>query len=197
MSANPSLHLTAPDGTQFYRQVAVFARCSQLQYGVGAVFIREGRFRKSASGSIEASVDFVHWSDDAGFPTEVTEMINEYDPKLQCVVVILSDDGSATCLTLKGRDLGATPDKLFREALAEGQYTPFVPGSLLRLTNPIGEIQPGWFVYMGESGNLMALARAGEDEDGDMVPTEETHLIHVEFFDWFRDEQINVFDERG
>ena len=42
----------------------------------------------------------------------------------------------------------------------------------------------------------MTLARAGEDEEGDMVATEERHEVHVEFSGWLTNGGQNVFDER-
>jgi len=71
-------------------------------------------------------------------------------------------------------------------------YSKFQPGSLLKLNAPIDGIEPGYFVFIGESGNEFVIARAGEDEDGDIVASDEQHTVHVDYAEEFEATEINA-----
>jgi hypothetical protein len=79
--------------------------------------------------------------------------------------------------------MGSTPKMLFEEAIKRQQHVPILPGIVVRLKDCVGDIEPGWFVFLGEEKSDMILSRAGEDEDGDVVATEEVHRVHVDFRD--------------
>jgi hypothetical protein len=89
--------------------------------------------------------------------------------------------GKAARLTLTAQKMGATPKQLFEKAVKTLQHVPVVPGTVVGLLHSIGNIEPGYFVFLGEEKSEMLLSRAGEDEDGDIVVTDEVHRVHVDF----------------
>jgi len=143
----PTIHINASGGTDFYQQIATFAYGSYVLHGSGAVIVTEGEL-----------------------PDEVIEQINDYDPELQCVFAMIDSEAKASVLTLNAAEhMGSTPKMLFEEAIKRQQHVPILPGIVVRLKDCVGDIEPGWFVFLGEEKSDMILSRAGEDEDGDVV----------------------------
>jgi len=88
--------------------------------------------------------------------------------------------------------MGSTPKMLFEEAIKRQQHVPILPGVVVLLKNHIGDIEPGYFVFLGEEKSDMILSRAGEDEDGDVVATKEVHWVHVDFWEQLETTRIRV-----
>ena len=188
-----TIHINASDGTDFYQKIATFAYGSYVLHGSGAVIVTEGEFRVHGEGRVEAALTYIPFSQDADLPDEVISQINDYDPELQCVFAMVDSEGKATVLTLNAAEhMGSTPKMLFEEAIKRQQHVPILPGTVLRLKDCVGDIEPGWFVFLGEEKSDMILSRAGEDEDGDMVATEEVHRVHVDFWEQFEATRIRV-----
>ena len=165
-----TIHIKASDGTDFYQQIATFAYGSCVLHGSGAVIVTEGEFRVHGEGRVEAALTYIPFSQDADLPDEVIEQINDYDPELQCVFAMVDSEGKATVLTLNAAEhMGSTPKMLFEEAIKRQQHVPILPGIVVRLKDCVGDIEPGWFVFLGEEKSDMILSRAGEDDDGDVV----------------------------
>ena len=70
---------------------------------------------------------------------------------------------------------------LFEEGIKRQQHVPIMPGTVVRMHEGPDDVEPGFFVFLGEQKSEMILARAGENEDGDVVPTSEVHRVSV---DW-------------
>jgi len=157
------------------------------------VIVTEGEFRVHGEGRVEAALTYIPFSQDADLPDEVIEQINDYDPELQCAFAMVDSEGKATVLTLNAAEhMGSTPKMLFEEAITRQQHVPILPGIVVRLKDCVGDIEPGWFVFLGEEKSEMILSRAGEDEDGDVVATEEVHRVHVDFGEHFEATGIKV-----
>ena len=188
-----TIHINASDGTDFYQQIATFAYGSYVLHGSGAVIVTEGEFRVHGEGRVEAALTCIPFSQDADLPDEVIEQINDYDPELQCVFAMVDSEGKATVLTLNAAEhMGSTPKMLFEEAIKRQQHVPILPGIVVRLKDCVGDIEPGWFVFLGEEKSDMILSRAGEDEDGDVVATKEVHRVHVDFWEQFEATRISI-----
>lgn len=70
-----ALHIQAPDGTDFYRQLVTFPYGCHLEHGFGAVVVTEGEFRTYGDGRVEANLAYVPWSMGADLPPEVVDLI--------------------------------------------------------------------------------------------------------------------------
>jgi hypothetical protein len=56
---------------------------------------------------------------------------------------------------------------------------------VLRLAEPVNEIQEGWFVCLDRSTTHFRVSRLGEDEQGDLCQTDEVYEVHVDFAECF------------
>ena len=55
------------------------------------------------------------------------------------------------------------------------------------------DIEPGYFVFLGEQKSEMVLSRAGEDEDGQIIVTDEVHRVSVDYRDGLRLTEMRVW----
>ena len=106
-------------------------------------------------------------------PPEAIELIDQSDPDKDCVFALADSDGQGSCLTLPAGKLGTTPKALFEDAIKEHQFVPIMPGAVVRMKEGPDDIEPGYFVFSGEEKNEMVLSRAGEDEEGHIIVTDE------------------------
>ena len=193
---NVTIHIKASDDTEFYQQIAAFAYGSYAQHGFGAVVITQGEFLKNNGGNIEAHVMYVpHSEDEALLPEEAIEFINDYDPERECVLAMVESTGKATCITLTAQQMGSNPKRLFEEAIKIQQHVPVISGTLVRLKESIGDVDPGFLVFLGEDKSEMILARVGEDDEGDVVATDEVHRVHMDYWEYFRATGITMFSD--
>ncbi len=171
-----STHQTAPTSTS---RSPPSPTGSYVLHGSGAVIVTEGEFRVHGEGRVEAALTYTPFSQEAELPEEVIEQINHYDPELQCVFIMADSEGKAeSVMTLNAAEhMGSTPKMLFEEAIKKHQHVPILPGIVVRLKDCVGDIEPGWFVFLGEEKSDMILSPAGEDED--VVATEEVHRVHI------------------
>jgi hypothetical protein len=147
------IHIQATGGTDFYRQVATFAYGSVLEHGRGAVVASQGEFRTHGDGRVEASLMYVANSERADLlPPEVVDMIQDYDPEGECILAMVDSAGEAACVSLSANEMGSTPRQLFEEAIKAQQHVPIVPGTMVRIKEPLDGIEPGLFVFLGEEG---------------------------------------------
>ena len=164
MVVSYGVNIQASDGRDFYRQVATYAYSEFMRNGVGAVAITEGHFQVFGDGHIEAMLLYVPYTDDSQFlPPEASEQVDQYDPERECVLAILDANEKGTCVTLTAERLGSLPKTLFEEAIKTQQHVPIVPGTVVKLRNGPDDIEPGFFVFLGEQKSVMVLARVGED----------------------------------
>jgi hypothetical protein len=178
------VRIHATGGTDFYRQVAIFAYGAWLRHGYGAVCVKQETFHARKNGHVAAQVTYIPYSAEAFLPSEVTEMINAYDPKRECVFAMIDAQGSASCVTLSAEEhMGSTPKQLFDEAAGNQQHVSFAPGEVAYLKEFIADIEPGYVVFIGEDKSEMILACAEEDEEGEIIPGPEVHRLHVDFRD--------------
>lgn len=188
-------HIHAKEGTEFYKEIAAFSFEGFLAHRFGAVLVREGFFGRHPDGMVDAVADYVPCGTDSELPQEAVAMIDKYTPENEVVMVILGADGQATCLTLSAQKMGCTPFGVYM--LRNGWHVDYPPGSVLRLKEPIGEVQRGYYVFMREDQALLKLKRAGMDEDeGRMVALEDRIDIHIDYRDFFEPTGVNVYAER-
>jgi len=136
---------------------------------------------------------YLPYSDDADLlPEEAVELINDYDPEGEVVLATVESSGKATCITFTAQQIGSTPKRLFEESIKARQHIPVIPNTLVRLKEFIGDIEPGFLVFLREENSEMILARAGEDEDGDMVATDVIHRVHVDYWENFETTGIGI-----
>ena len=65
-------------------------------------------------------------------------------------------------------------------------------GLVVRMREGPDDIEPGYFVFLGEKKSEMVLSRAGEDEDGDIVVTNEVYRVSVDRRDGVKATEIRV-----
>lgn len=53
------------------------------------------------------------------------------------------------------------------------------PGDVIQLLDPLEEMAPGAYVVLVVEGARAMLAVAGEDDAGDLVPTEQTYTVNA------------------
>lgn len=53
------------------------------------------------------------------------------------------------------------------------------PGDVIQLLHPLEDMAPGAYVVLVVEGGRAMLAVAGEDEAGDLVPTERTFTVNA------------------
>jgi hypothetical protein len=71
--------------------------------------------------------------------------------------------------------------------------TGFVPGAILRLVEPVDDLEDGYWMFVGEKKAMMMLSKAGEDEVGVIVGSGgEIREVHVDFASSFTDTGINA-----
>lgn len=183
--------ITAKDGTDFYRQVASFAFENYTDHGLGAVIIRDGHFKPNPDGSINATLLYASYILDSDIlPPEAIEQINLYNPETE-VVLLIADLNDGSCITLRADKIGCSP--LEAHTKEKGKYIPIAKGTVVRLMEPIDDIPTGYFVFMGEDKAMMQLARAGMEEDEDMVASDELHNVHIDYRDLFEVTNINIY----
>ena len=51
--------------------------------------------------------------------------------------------GAYTCLTLTGQRMASTPKRFFEAAIEKSLHVPIMPGTVVRLEKPIGDIDAG------------------------------------------------------
>ena len=193
VAVSDGVNIQASDGHDFYRQVATYAYSEFMRKGVGAVVIAEGHFQVFGDGQIEAVLLYVPYTDDSEIlPPEAEQQIDAYNPDRECVLALADGNGEGSCLTLTANQMGSSPKTLFEEAIRNQQHVPIVPGTVVKLCNGPDDIEPGFFVFLGEQKSEMVISRAGEDEDGDIVPTDDIHRIHVDYRDAVEATEIRV-----
>ena len=116
----PATHITATDGYQFHRHLALFSYSGYLADGIGVVSLLQGNFTQHADGTVEARVSYIAHSKHADtFPPKLAAHVKRYDPCNAFILSIMGDDGQATILEIKGEDVvGVTPEELWRREMS-------------------------------------------------------------------------------
>ena len=190
-------HISAKDGTDFYRQAAAFAYSAFLAHGIGTILIREGQFHTLKNGAVEADVDYLPYDiSETLMPSEIAELVNAYDHKTECVVTIVDAQEKATCVLLQAAQLGETPEETYLKQIKAAGKIAFAKGTVLELRGPVVDVPVGYYVFMGQVGGHILLSPAGLDEDeGDFVEAGEPVKVHLDFAELFRDTGINIHDQ--
>jgi hypothetical protein len=116
----PQAQITSTGGTDFYRQVAVFAYASYINEGRGTVVIQKSAFITLHDGRIEAHLQYIRQGESSEFvPSKVSEQINLYNPEKECVLTMIDEKGEAAVITLSSDRIGMTPRKAFEEEITK------------------------------------------------------------------------------
>ncbi|MFC1451930.1 hypothetical protein ACFLSJ_01135 [Verrucomicrobiota bacterium] len=57
---------------------------------------------------------------------------------------------------------------------------------VLRLREPLDGVREGWFAFLERGSSSFTVCRLGEDEEGELRGTDETHEVHVDFAECFK-----------
>jgi len=185
--------ISAEDGIDFHKKIAAFSFQGFLDHGVGAVIIHEGQFEKHPNGSVDATLTYAVYEEDSDlFPPEAVEMIEEYEPESEIVLAIVGKDDEATCITLSAQQIGCSPVAAHMKETE--WHVDFDVGTVLRLKEPQNGVAAGWYVFLREEKAMMKLALAGMDDDeGELVPSDEIVEVHTDFAEIFERTGINVY----
>lgn len=174
----------AQEGADFAQQLGAFALGSFVEKGIGAVIIHLGQSPNRRDGKVEADLLYASCRYEPDMlPPAAVEMVKTYEPDTEVVVAFVGKDGKATCLTLAAKDCLSPLDAY--TMMREGQVD-IDPGSAIRLKEPIGDIQPGIFVFLRQEKALMKLAQARmEEPEGEIVATDDEVSVHMDYRDYF------------
>ena len=189
-----------------YREIAGFAYESFLREGAGLVVVREGDFVRHPDGSVEAPLEYLPMGEgesvelgksvesgksvELGVRASMPEAVSAYDPRRECVFGMVDASENWTIVTLTAGKLGATPEAILGDRLSRELGIPFLPGSLLRMGEEIGENEPGYCVFLYPDGTEMVMQRVVDDEAGGFVLTDERYRVHVDYLSVFVDTKI-------
>ena len=81
---------------------------------------------------------------------------------------------------------------MFEEAIKKQQHVPIMPGTVVRMKEGPDDIEPGYFVFLGEEKSEMVLSRAGENDDGQIIVTDEVYRVSVDYRDGLRVTEMRV-----
>ena len=184
----------AANGYEFQKQLARFSYSCFLDHGIGVVSVHQKQYSQNPDGSVDAHLLYIPSATFADrFPAKMVEQMNEYDPKVEYVLSIIASSGEATIATVKGEKIGFTPESAWRESIKDKGKISLVPGQIVELMDHAVDVVPGWYVYEKQNGGWLLLSVAGMDDDeGDMVATDEKVELHIDFAELLRPTSINV-----
>lgn len=184
--------IRSKQGIDFYQRIAEFAFDSYLKYDRGAVVINQGRFETTPTG-VNATAAYIPYDEDIpSLAIDIREQLGNYDPHKECILCMVDAKGKGAIVTLDADDIGSTPETLYRDKLKQLLGVPFFPGAILRMTDDIGEHEPGYVIYWETTKAMMRLARAKLTPSGDIVATDDEFEIHMDFVSAFEDTGKNV-----
>jgi hypothetical protein len=184
--------IRSKQGIDFYQRIAEFAFDSYLKSGHGAVVINQGRFQTTPTG-VNATATYIPYDEDVpSLAIDIREQLCNYNPHEECILCMVDAKGKGAIVTLDADDIGSTPETLYRDKLKQLLGIPFLPGAILRMTDDIGDNEPGYVIYWETEKAMMRLARARLTPSGDIVATESEFEVHMDFVSVFEDTGRNV-----
>ena len=169
--------------------MAAFAYGSYLDYGDGVVQIKEQPAQPFSPANLDEHFKYIPFDpDNEEIPMDAFEMIAEYDPEKEVILMIMDAKGQTVCLQLSAEKLGCTPLEAYKAL-----HGKFVPGQVYQLNKPIDTIQPGYYIYEREDKAMLIFCLMGMDDDaGDICRTDKTIKVHLDFKDYFMPTEMNV-----
>ena len=194
MKQHRTRQVSAPSGNAWYREIAWFAYVGFLRDGAGLVVVQEGDIVQRPDGSTQATLAYVPMADAVTVVgAALPEPVASYDACRECLFGMVNKDGNWTIVALTARQLGSTPEAILGDRLGRDLGIPFLPGSLLRMTEAIGEnseIEPGYCVFLYPDGTEMVMERVVDDGDGGFVFTDQRFRVHVDYLSVSVDTEI-------
>ena len=153
------------------------------------MLIKEKPNQPIAPANLSQHFQYVPFDPDKDdMPTEAMEMIVDYDPEKEVILMIADAKGQTVCLQMTAEKLGVTPLEAYKE-----QHGRLVPGHVYRLAQPIDAVPSGYYIYEREEKALLVFCRAGMDDDeGDLCRTDEVIKIHCDFRECFEGTEMRV-----
>jgi len=165
-----------------WKKIAAFAYASYLEKSFGAVVIKENKSQLFSAATLDKHLQYVPFDpDNTDIPLDAVDMLVEYDPEKELVLMIEDKNGEKVCLQLSAEKLGITPFEAFKEI-----HGRLVPGQVYQLKEMIGNIYPGYYVFNGEEKTSLIFCRLGMNNDeGEICRTDEIIKVHCDFRDYF------------
>lgn len=166
---------------EFWLAVSSFAYVGHLKEGRGAVLIKQYTREPLTGANIEHHLMYV--------PLEVArrtlarpriELVEEYDPEEEAVMMVLDTFGNANFLLLTEDNLGLAPIEAYMNGIEQGASA-FTHGQLLQLKEPFDEVRPGYYVFAGRKDGMLHVDRAERTASGDFVRHGGACRLHVDF----------------
>jgi len=177
-----------PDA-KYWKQLAAFGYGSFLEKGIGAVLIKENPTHQFSATDLQKYFQYIPCdAKDDKLPPEMDEMVNDYDPEKEVILMITDAKGQTICLQLTAQKLGITPLEAYK-----AEHDKFAPGRVYKLEKVINDIQPGFYIYEGEEKALLVFCQIGMDDDeGDICRTKEIIKIHCDYRDYFLQTEMKI-----
>jgi len=174
---------------RYWKMLAAFSYASYLEHGDGAVLIKEQPSQPFSPADLDKHFQYIPFNpDNDDLPMDAVEMITEYDPEKEVILMIVDAKGQTVCLQLSAEKLGVTPLEAYQAI-----HGKFVPGAVYQLTQAIDAVQPGYYIYEREEKASLVFCRMGMDEDeGDVCKTDEVIRVHRDFRDYYIATQMKV-----
>ena len=174
---------------RYWKELASFSYASYLEKGFGAVQIKENPKQQFSPADLDKYFQYVPFdADNDKLPPEMAEMVDDYDPEKEIILMIEDAKGEKVCLQLTAQKLGITPLEAYKESRGK-----FVPGLVYKLDKAIGDVQPGYYIFEREEKAMLIFSVMGMDEDeGDACRTDKTIKVHLDFRDYFAPTEMNV-----
>jgi len=174
---------------KYWMHLAAFAYGSYLDYGDGVVQIKEWHDQPFSPADLDKHFKYIPCDFETdNMPLEAVEMIVDYDPEKEVILLIEDLKGDKVCLQLSAEKLGITPLEAYKAL-----HGKFVPGAVYKLSKVIDAIQPGYYIYEREEKALLIFARAGMDDDeGEICQTKEIVRVHLDFKDYFLPTDLKI-----
>jgi len=174
---------------KYWKKLAAFAYASYLEKSFGAVLIKQDTSQPFSAATLDKHLQYIPFDPDKDdIPLDAVEMITEYDPEKELVLMITDSKGQTICLQLSAEKLGITPLEAYKEIRGK-----FVPGQVYQLKEKIENISTGYYIFNGEEKTLLVFARAGMEEDeGDLCRTDEIIKVHCDFRDYFLPTEMKI-----
>ena len=173
---------------KYWKMLAAFSYASYLEHGDGAVLIREKPSQPFSAADFEKYFKYVPFDPkNDELPLDAVEMITEYDPEKEVILMIVDAKGQTVCLQLSAQKLGCTPLEAYKAL-----HGKFVPGQVYQLGKPIDTIQTGYYVYEWEEKAMLVFCLMGMDDEGDACRTDKVVRVHRDFRDYFVPTEMKV-----
>ena len=177
---------------KYWKQIAAFAYSSFLEKGFGSVQIKENPKQQFAPADFEKYFKYIPFNpDNDSLPPEMAEMVDDYDPEKDVILMLTDANGQTICLQLSAEKLGITPLEAYKES-----HRKLVSGSVYKLEKPIGDVQTGYYVFERKDKAMLIFCLMGMDDDeGDACRTDKTIKVHLDFRDYFVPTEMKISAE--